>query len=941
MDMNTFLNGSLAPYAGITFLIIFLHVDHTITKSVKKMFYQLTCIEILELIACNMGLWTAAMPKPTSLRIFFSAIGYSLQPLLVLIMIQVSSREKKQNKTKYHWLLYIPAVLNIFASFSSFFTDIVYSYDIHNIFRPGPLGYFPQLTVLFYLIVLLLFTVRNRKKADRLESVVILSIIVYLTAAMVVEAIYQIRSTSQTAIVFSTLFYFMYFQSRNLEKKTEKIFLEAYQLAEQEALAHELVCIQIEQLSRAKDIHAAIDEMLAALGTFMKADRVYIFENKGATFPNTFEWCADGVTPEIDHLQALTPDDVIHWTRTLKKGECIVIPDIEKIQESTPAIYNILKPQNITSVIEAPIMVDQHLIGFLGVDNAPQDITRTIAKTLCMLGSFLAITLKNREEHQETLQQANDALKASNEALRIAFDSANRANAAKSEFLSRMSHDIRTPMNAIVGMTTIAMAHIDDRERILDCLGKITASSRHLLGLINEVLDMSRIESGKVLLAEEEFHLSELIDTMLDMIKQQMIEHHHQFNVRITNLTHEDVIGDSIHIQRAFLNILTNAVKYTPDGGTITLNISEKPTNKTHVACYEFIFEDNGIGMSDEFQAKLFQPFERSSDDYTSKVQGTGLGMAITKNIVHMMNGDISVESRLGIGTKITITIFLPIQKTDSVSQETFSHLPVLVVDADSISCESAAAILTDMGMQADYVNSGHDAVQAVTERQKAKKDFFAVIIDQKLPDMDGIETTRAIRNTAGRKSPVIIFSAYDWTDIETEARTAGVDFFLHKPLFKSRLAALFGKLTEHDTRRAFKEETKEIVTADFSGKRVLLVDDNELNREIAVEILDMIGVQAETAENGKTAVRMISEHADNYYQMVFMDIQMPVMNGYEAASAIRMLGRKYTDHLPIIALSANAFAEDVVMARNAGMNEHLAKPLEITKLEKTLERWL
>lgn len=523
----------------------------------------------------------------------------------------------------------------------------------------------------------------------------------------------------------------------------------------------------------------------------------------------------------------------------------------------------------------------------------------------------------------------------------LAAERAEAANYAKSDFLSKMSHDIRTPMNAIIGMTAIAGAHIDDHDRVVDCLSKITVASRHLLSLINEVLDMSRIESGKVTLTEEDFNLSQLIENLLTMVKPLAKEHNHELSVKINKISHENVFGDSLRIQQVFVNIVGNSVKYTPDGGKIDITILEKPTNKKKVGCYEFIFEDNGIGMSEEFMSRLFRPFERADDEQASKVQGTGLGMAITKNIVNMMNGDILVESKLGQGTKFTVTIYLKLQDEDVDSTEDLKKLSVLVVDDEEDVCRSTADILQDIGMECEWVTSGREAVDRVVERHEAGKGFFAVIVDWKMPGMDGVETTSAIRNKVGSGIPVIVFSSYDWTEIENEARAAGANTFIAKPLFKSRLITVFRELIHGDAQKNTEDVLADIAQMDFSDKRVLLVEDNELNREIAQEILGMTGLQIETAENGKIALDMVSASKDGYYDLVFMDIQMPIMNGYESARGIRALGREYTDKLPIIAMTANAFAEDVVMAKDVGMNEHIAKPLDMEKLEAILRNWL
>lgn len=529
---------------------------------------------------------------------------------------------------------------------------------------------------------------------------------------------------------------------------------------------------------------------------------------------------------------------------------------------------------------------------------------------------------------------------ATQQALKAALESATLANQAKSDFLSRMSHDIRTPMNAIIGMTAIAGAHLDDRERVKDSLAKIATSSRHLLGIINDILDMSKIESGKLNFNEEEFNLSELLVNLFDMVRPQVKERGHDLRVHIHDLKHEDVIGDSLRIQQAFVNIMSNAVKYTPEGGVITVSISEKPTNKSRAACYEFIFEDNGIGMEKEFIDKIFEPFEREEDLRTSKIQGTGLGMAITKNIINMMGGQIQVDSVVGKGSKFTVTIFLKVQETIEVDTDVLADLPVLVVDDDPISCENTAITLEDIGMNSDWVLSGKEAVELVEEHHQREDDYFAAIIDWKMPDMNGIETTRAIRRVVGDGLPIVIISAYDWSDIELEARAAGANAFISKPAFRSNLTKLFLGLVDTEDSSEGEAEIAEIQKYDFSGIRVLLVEDNDLNREIAVELLEETGMEVEEAEHGKQAVDMFEASEEGYYDMILMDIQMPIMNGYDATVAIRSLNRKDSRNVPIIAMTANAFVEDVHAAISVGMNEHIAKPLDLEVLMQCIRKW-
>ncbi len=528
------------------------------------------------------------------------------------------------------------------------------------------------------------------------------------------------------------------------------------------------------------------------------------------------------------------------------------------------------------------------------------------------------------------------------QALQEAYENARRANVAKTEFLSSMSHDMRTPMNAIIGMTAIAGTHLDDKERVADCLSKITISSKHLLGLINDVLDMNKIESGKMNLSAEAFSLSELVDNLLTMSKPQIEERKHQLNVSIQGVEHENVIGDSQRIQQIFMNLMGNAVKYTPEGGKISLSIQERSTNRPKIGCYEFVFEDNGIGMSKEFLLTIFEPFARAKDSRVEKVQGTGLGMAITKNIISMMNGDIKVESELDKGTKITVTIFLEIQDTDvEQSVEEFVDLPVLVVDDEQTACEYACEMLDGLGMKGEWVLTGREALEWVCKKHEADEDYFAVIMDWKMPEMDGLATTKEMRRRVGEKVPIIIISAYDWSDIEFEARAAGANAFISKPLFKSRVIHLFKSMMGDGEAPIEAASLEHFAKRDFSDKRALLVEDNELNAEIAGEILGMVKLNVDYANDGNNAVEIMENAEEGYYDIIFMDIRMPFMNGYEATRAIRNLPRKDVKEIPIIAMTANAFAEDVREAKNSGMNEHIAKPLDFDQLLKALNHWL
>ena len=529
--------------------------------------------------------------------------------------------------------------------------------------------------------------------------------------------------------------------------------------------------------------------------------------------------------------------------------------------------------------------------------------------------------------------------KREQQVLKEAYDAALHANASKSEFLSRMSHDIRTPMNAIIGMTAIAGTHLDNPARVQDCLNKITISGKHLLALINEVLDMSKIESGKIDLAEEEFNLSDLIHNLHTMILPSVKGKKQKLEIRIHKIEHEDVAGDVLRLQQVFMNILGNAVKYTPEGGELKLEITEKSSKTYGYGCYEFVFSDTGIGMSKEYMEKIFEPFSRAEDSRVSKIEGTGLGMTIAFNIVHMMNGDIRVESREGEGSRFTVTVFLKQQDNNMPAMEQLVDLPVLVVDDDSYVCEATCVMLEEMGMKGEWVLSGREAVARAGKAHETGNDFFAIILDWKMPEMDGIQTARKLRETVGDEVPIIILSAYDWSSIEEEAREVGIDGFISKPLFKSQLVYLFKKIVDGSKER--ETEITELSKQGYKNKRILLVEDNDLNREIAEEIIGDTGILVDSAADGKQALDKYQEMEPGYYDMIFMDIQMPVMNGYEATKEIRKTGREDAKTIPIIAMTANAFIEDVIASKEAGMNEHITKPLNVEQLMECIGRWV
>jgi signal transduction histidine kinase/DNA-binding response OmpR family regulator len=525
-----------------------------------------------------------------------------------------------------------------------------------------------------------------------------------------------------------------------------------------------------------------------------------------------------------------------------------------------------------------------------------------------------------------------------------ALAQAESANHAKSNFLSNMSHDIRTPLNAILGMTAIAAMNIDDKERVMDALNKITISGKHLLGLINSILDMSKIESGKISLSEEEFELSETIEQLMALFHAQLLAKNLELKINVTQIEHEHVIGDSQRLSQILINIMGNAVKFTPEGGKISIYIREKKQLVSGRGCYEFIFEDTGIGMEKEFIDKIFEPFARASDSRIIGIEGTGLGMPISVNIARMMGGDIQVESMPGKGSKFTVTVYLKVNHVTEDDIEELAKLPVLVVDDDEVACVSACEILDSLEMQAEYVLSGEEAIERVKKAHVEEADFSLIILDWKMPGKDGIETAKEIRKLIGEDIPIIILSAYDWCEIEQEAALVGINAFIEKPLFKSRLVQVLKDVLGIRREAAIKQTKSALESyekCNYQGKRILLVEDNDLNSEVAKELLEIIGFEVDLSTNGAEAVKLVADKPDDYYDLIFMDIQMPIMNGYEAAKAIRSMEGRDSETLPIIAMTADAFAEDVKKAESAGMNGHMSKPLDLATLEKILREWI
>ena len=583
---------------------------------------------------------------------------------------------------------------------------------------------------------------------------------------------------------------------------------------------------------------------------------------------------------------------------------------------------------------------------------------QTYAQTFSALVAFFVGEIELRENlisTQKRLEQANEELKeeekkaeaaleaavekdeelrAQQDQLSLALAAAQQANKAKTMFLNSMSHDIRTPMNAIIGFTALAQTHIDNTEQVQDYLAKINTSSTHLLSLINDILDMSRIESGSVKLDEKPVHMPDLLHDLRTMIQGLINAKQLNLYIDTQDVEHEDVIIDKLRVNQILINIVGNAIKFTPVGGDIIIHLVEKPCQTSGYTTYEFSIKDTGIGMSSEFVGHVFDTFAREQSSTVSGIQGTGLGMAITKNIVEMMGGTIEVTSEEGKGSKFTVTL------TVRLSSQTIRYEPIaelqgaraLVVDDDIDTCRSVCKMLRSIDMQPDWTVTGKEAVLRAQDAAELNDEYKVYIVDYLMPDMNGIETVRRIRRVIGENVPIIVLTAYDWTDFEKEAREAGVTAFVAKPIFMSELRSVLTnpvRVEEQRSERAY----------DYSGKRVLLVEDNELNREIATAILGETGMSIDHAGDGIEAVNIINEAPEDKYDMILMDIQMPRMDGYTATREIRTLPNNRKANIPIVAMTANAFEEDRRKAFECGMNGHIVKPIDMGAIAEILDQ--
>ena len=512
------------------------------------------------------------------------------------------------------------------------------------------------------------------------------------------------------------------------------------------------------------------------------------------------------------------------------------------------------------------------------------------------------------------------------------------ANRAKSEFLSNMSHDIRTPMNGIVGMTAIAMSNINDNARVKDCLAKITLSSKHLLGLINDVLDMSKIESGKLTLNIHQISLREEMESIVNIVQPQIKSKNQHFDIFIQKIQTENVHCDSVRLNQVLINLLSNAIKFTPENGSIRVYLEQEssPLGENYVRCH-FKVKDSGIGMTEEFQKKIFDKFSREQKDQVYKTEGTGLGMAITKYIIDTMGGTVELKSTPGEGSEFHIV--LDLEKAFTLEEDMI--LPpwnVLVADNNQDLCQSAVFSLKEIGINAEWALDGKTAIEMVKKRHQEDNDYEIVLLDWKMPGMDGLQTMREIRKQVGDNIPILIISAYDWSDIEEEAIKAGANGFISKPLFKSNLfLGLSSFMMKEDTEESQKNENKQR----FTGKRILLAEDNDLNWEIAEDILSEAGFELERAENGQICVEKFQQSDVWYFDVILMDIRMPVMSGYDAAKTIRAMKERADVNLPIIAMTADAFSEDIQHSLECGMNEHISKPIDVDRLIQILRKYL
>ncbi len=623
-----------------------------------------------------------------------------------------------------------------------------------------------------------------------------------------------------------------------------------------------------------------------------------------------------------------------------KHFESIVGWTKEEIEKDFDNLYaNLIWPEDADSMTTYSDMVQM-----IGKGNSySTDIYRMKKKGggyIWVLDSTMFVDLGEDSYFQATIADITSFVESEHmqqKKLEEAMLRVEEANNAKTQFLSSMSHDIRTPMNAIIGMTTLASKHLEDQEYMKNCLNKMALASNHLLTLINDVLDISKVESGKMSLNPIVFSLADTVTNLVNIVRQQISGKGQKFDVRVHNIKKEYLFADELRLNQIFINILSNAVKYTPEGGTISLDLREEfiagVSDKVRVV---YIVEDSGMGMSKEFQSHMYDSFSRANSDNYGDIQGTGLGLTISKTMVELMNGTIECESEVGKGSKFTVTIELPIAEK-IMDDLILPPMEVLLVDDDEVFLESAASTLNEMGISADCVNNGLDAIEKSVDRHNKGNDYPVIIVDWQMPGMNGIETIRQIRAKVGYTVSIIVISAYEWHDIEMLAKEAGADGFISKPFFPSNvyenMTRILGIKTDAHT-----EQELDTWGPNIAGMNILVAEDNDINWEIAEEILGLYRISAVRAENGQKCYEMLNASKDGEFDLVLMDIKMPVWDGYEATTAIRKSHREYVKNIPVVAMTADAFSEDIQRCKDVGMNGHIAKPLNINNLVAVLE---
>lgn len=676
-----------------------------------------------------------------------------------------------------------------------------------------------------------------------------------------------------------------------------------------------------------EDIDIFLDEVRAKL----KVDIVFLkewnFSHSSFTYTHI---SSEGEGKELLGQEIIISDEqTLEFQREFSNNVIMLrrSVDICDIKAESAMYYGVMSEGSI-----------QGIIGIVDVNNKHHIWRKEERQALLWLGKALEQVVNAHYTHRLVDEQRKQK-----KLLEEALCQAERANAAKRLFLSNMSHDIRTPMNAILGFAALAGTHIQERERVQDYLTKIMSSSKHLLSLINNVLDMSRIETGKISLEESPCSLADIMHEMKNILIGSINAKQQDFFIDTVDVKHEHILCDRTRLSQVLLNLLGNAIKYTQPGGTISVRIIELKGAPAGYAKFEFHVKDNGMGMSSEFVNKVFEPFERELNSGANAVIGTGLGMAITKNIVELMNGDIEVQSEKGVGTEFVVTLSFKVsdEEPENLEIEELKGVRALVVDDDFNTCRSVTNMLETLGMRSEWTMYGKEAILRTQLAHERGEDYHVYIIDWLIPDINGIEVARRVRQEIGDVVPIIVLTAYDWSEIEDEAREAGVSGFVSKPLFISELSDCLKRVC---TKGADGDDTYDelsLLVEEFMGKRILLVEDNEMNQEIAIAILEEAGFFVELASNGRESVDKIINNPVGHYDIVLMDIQMPVMNGYEAAREIRNLADPDLASIPIIAMTADAFEEDRMAALEAGMNDHIAKPIDVEVLFNTLKNVL